>query len=146
MSRKQQRMPHDGVYARIRRSKAHGVGVFAIRDIPKGADLFSGDDSELIWKKKSALKLNKVPSGIRAMYEDFCIIEDDGGTYGCPKNFNLMTVSWFLNHNNKNPNVGCDRRYNFFALRDVKAGEELTVDYRTYNRFGNSTSGAGPNR
>ena len=122
------------------------MGVFAIRDVAKGTNIFSDDDSKVIWIRKGALKLDRLPTGIREMYEDFCIIEDDGEIYGCPKSFNLMTVSWFLNHNQKNPNVRCDRNYNFFALRDIKTWEELTVDYRTYNRFGNSPSGAGPNR
>ncbi|PYJ84527.1 MAG: hypothetical protein DME22_12480 [Verrucomicrobia bacterium] len=109
MKRKEPRtMPHEQVYARIGRSKIHGVGVFAIRDIPKGTKIFPDDDSELIW----------------------------GETYGPPNSFNLMTVAWYLNHS-KTPNVGCDKDYTFFALRDIKKGEELTADYHTYNEFAN---------
>src|SRR3974390_1496978 len=102
MKRKRQGVPHDGVYARMRRSEQHGVGVFAIREIPKGANIFPHDDSKLVWLKKSTLNLDHLPAGIKDMYEDFCIIEDDGESYGCPKNFNSMTISWFLNHNRRN--------------------------------------------
>jgi hypothetical protein len=43
-----------------------------------------------------------------------------------------LTVSWYLNSSSR-PNVGCDKHCRFFALRDIKCGEEVTVDYRTYN-------------
>lgn len=128
------KMPHEGVYARISPSKIHGVGVFAIRPIPKGTKIFAGDDSGLIWMKRSALKLDELPQKVRQLYDQFCLIEDKGETYGCPKSFNLMTVAWYLNHS-KTPNVGCDKDYVFFALRDIKAGEELTADYNAYNEF-----------
>lgn len=127
-------MPHDGVFARIKRSGIHGVGVFAISDIPKGTKLFQEDDSDLVWKTREELKLDTLPKEVRKLYEQFCLIKDKGENYGCPKNFNLMTVAWYLNHS-KHPNVGCDEDYSFFALRDIKAGEELTADYQTYNEF-----------
>ena len=130
-------MPHDGVYARTRKSKIHGVGVFAIRDIPKGTKVFPEDEGELIWKRRNSLRLDELPLEIRRLYDQFCLIKDKGETYGCPKNFNLMTVAWYLNHS-KTPNVGCDKDYIFFALRDIKEGEELTADYHTYNEFANA--------
>jgi SET domain-containing protein len=130
-------MPHDGVYARIMPSKIHGVGVFAIRDIRKGTKIFQEDDSELIWMKRSVLKLDELPKGIRQLYDQFCLIKDKGETYGCPKSFNLMTVAWYLNHS-ITPNVGCDKDYTFFALRDIKNGEELTADCHSYNEFANA--------
>ena len=127
-------MPHEGVFARIKPSEIHGVGVFAICDIPKGTKLFPEDESEIIWMKKSALKLDEMPQEIRQLYDQFCLIKNKGETYGCPKSFNLMTIAWYLNHS-KTPNVGCDRDYTFYALRDIKKGEELTADYQTYNQF-----------
>lgn len=130
--KKQPTAPHFGVYTRLRPSKHHGVGVFAIRDINKGTYIFYGDDDDVIWVNKD--KLKGVPKDIRKLYEDFCIIKNKGTLYGCPKNFNLLTVAWYLNES-KNPNVGCDQEYRFFALREIKKGEELTVDYKTYNEF-----------
>jgi len=132
-----QETPHSGVYARLRPSKIHGIGVFAIRNIPKGTKIFPADEGELVWKRKSDLKLDQLPQEIRRFYDQFCLIKDKGETYGCPKNFNLMTVAWYLNHS-KTPNVGCDQDYTFFALRNIRDGEELTADYHTYNEFLNA--------
>lgn len=131
-----QKTPHDGVYARIQPSKIHGVGVFAIRNIPRGTKLFEEDDSELTWKTKSELSLNELPENLRQLYDQFCLIKAKGEEYGCPESFNRMTVAWYLNHSKK-PNVGCDKEYSFYALRDIKTGEELRADYHTYNDFVN---------
>ena len=36
----------------------------------------------------------------------------------------------------QHPNVGCDvESYDFFALKDIEAGEELTVDYSKYREL-----------
>lgn len=124
--------PHYGVYARLAPSRIHGIGVFAIRNIKKGTPVFLGDDDEIVWKKKEELK--RLPGSIRRLYEDFCIIRSNGSVYGCPRNFNLLTVAWYLNESKK-PNVGCNEAYHFRALRNIRSGEELTVDYDTYNDF-----------
>jgi hypothetical protein len=42
-------LPHSNVFVRLQASPLHGVGVFAIRDIPKGAYVFLGDNEELCW-------------------------------------------------------------------------------------------------
>src|ERR1043166_6690979 len=43
--------------------------------------------------EKTSLHLDKMPRGIRQLYDQFCLIKDKGRTYGCPKSFNLMTVA-----------------------------------------------------
>lgn len=129
---KKSRPPHFRVCARIGVSRLHGVGVFAIRSIKKGKYIFYGDDEEIVWVKKR--NLGRLQREIRKLYQDFCIIKNKGTLYGCPKNFNLLTVAWYLNESKK-PNVACDQDYRFFALRNIKKGEELTVDYQTYNEF-----------
>ena len=127
---KKNSLPHYKVLTRICPSPIHGVGVFAISNIKKGTYIFYGDDEELMWVEKA--KLKSLHKEIRKLYDDFCIIKDKGTLYGCPKNFNLMTVAWYLN-SSKSPNVGCDKNYNFYALRNIKSGEELTADYATYS-------------
>lgn len=126
-------LPHGRVYTRLKPSKIHGVGVFAIRAIPKGVAIFPKDNAPIVWVKKS--KIKRLRGEIRRLYEDFCIIKDNGETYGCPANFSLMTVAWFLNEpkSSQKPNIGCRKDYTFYALRDIAADEELTVDYATFS-------------
>ncbi len=125
-------LPHYGVFARIRPSRRGGVGVFALRNIAKGTRIFPDDNDKIVWVSKR--RLNLLPPEVKRLYNDFCIVKDRGRLYGCPTSFNHLTVAWYLNSSPK-PNVGCERHYRFFALRDIKAGEELTVDYNTYNDF-----------
>jgi SET domain-containing protein len=122
-------LPHDGVFTRLQRSDIHGLGVFAILDIPKGAFLFKGDEEfKTVIVNASDIKL--LPASIKKLYEDFCPLHD--GKYECPENFNQLTISWYLN-SSKEPNVECRDNLLFYAARDIKPDEELTVDYETYS-------------
>lgn len=121
-------LPHEGVYTRLKPSKIHGVGVIAIRDIPKGTPVFAEDDDDIVWVDKK--DTGNLPPPLREFYDDFCIVKGD--MYGCPKNFDKLTIAWYLNSSDK-PNVVADENYRFYALRDIKAGEELTADYTTYS-------------
>lgn len=120
--------PHESVYTRIKPSRLHGVGVFAIQRIPKGARIFAGDDEGFHWIPRHSL--GRLSAETRRLYDDFAVIRED--RYGCPRNFNLMTVSWYLNESRK-PNVRCDANYDFFATTEIRPGEELTVDYASYS-------------
>jgi|SRR6266852_1439132 len=121
-------LAHHGVYTRLKPSKIHGVGVFAIRDIPKGTAVFAEDDDDIVWVDKAVT--DDLPEELKTLYDDFCIIKGD--KYGCPENFDKLTIAWYLN-NSDEPNVAADKDYRFYALRDIKAGEELTASYRTYS-------------
>ncbi|MCA9370379.1 MAG: SET domain-containing protein-lysine N-methyltransferase [Candidatus Peregrinibacteria bacterium] len=48
----------------------------------------------------------------------------------CPKYFNHMEIGCYLNHA-KNPNAMHDKEYRYYALQDIHAGEEITIDYNT---------------
>ena len=126
---KNKKLPHYGVFTRLGKSKKHGVGVFAIKDIKKGVYIFYGDDEDMVWVSKEAVDKLK-DENIKKLYSDFGPIKKN--KYGCPKNFNQLTVSWYLNESKK-PNVGCDKNYNFYALKDIKKSKELTTDYSTYD-------------
>jgi len=121
-------MPHHDVFARLKRSDIDGVGVFAIRAIPKGTYIFPGDDEDVVWIPKH--RLAGLSAEERKLYDDFCIIR--GELYGCPRSFNKLTPPWYLNESTA-PNVATDRNFRFFAKRRIKKGEELTVDYDTYS-------------
>jgi hypothetical protein len=128
--------PHIGVYTRLGCSKVdkNGVGVFAIRGIKKDALLFRGDNEEFLWVEKASF--GGQPRAIRRLYDDFAVLDES--QYCCPLNFNRLTVSWYLNEpaEGNEPNVRCEKgeeQYEFYALRAIKAGEELTVVYDTYS-------------
>jgi len=125
--------PHKGVLVRLKPSKmpGAGVGVFAIVDIKKGASLFEGENEEMLWISR---KLPPLRKELRRLYHDFAIFKKD--LLGCPKNFNVLTMAWYLNEPaaGKRANTRCDpKSYDFYAARTIKAGEELTVDYSTYS-------------
>jgi SET domain-containing protein len=120
------RAPHDGVYARLGRSRLHGVGAIAIRSIPKGARPFIGEDERVVWVPRAALK--DLPAEIRSFYDDFGILWRD--QLGVPVNFNRLSVGWYVNHSDE-PNLVAQDDGRFIALRHIHPGEELTADYRT---------------
>jgi SET domain-containing protein len=124
-------LPHEGVYTRLQVSKTHGVGVFAIRDIPKGTIVFSTDETEMIWIEEKDVA--NIHPALKKLYDDFAVIRN--GRYGCPKNFNMLTPGWYLNESRENPNVKCTDDFDFISIRDIRAGEELTVDYSTYSEY-----------
>lgn len=125
--------PHANVYTRLRPSNAAkgGVGVFAIRKIKKGTPLFLGENEEMLWVQEEAF--SKQPRQIRKLYEDFAVERDR--RYGCPQNFNRLTVAWYLNEPAPGAvaNVRCVKEtLDFFALQDIEEDQELTVNYPTY--------------
>ena len=129
-------LPHHTAYTRLGVSQAKpstsfpegkpGVGVFAIRDIPKGTYVFAPDDDEttLVHEKEvSGLEPN-----LQKLYQDFCP-KNEKGYHICPVHFNKMTPAWYVNESDQ-PNIGCDSELRFMALRDINSGEELLASYK----------------
>ena len=125
---KKSSLPSDKVFVRLAPSKLHGIGVVAIRDIKKGAEVFKGDNTKMVWIEES--RIQKLPAEIRKLYENFGVYKN--GRIGVPKNFNQLTPAWYVNHS-KTPNLRCNKSYDFVAERNIKSGEELTIDYSTYS-------------
>ena len=119
--------PHEGVYARIGRSRVHGVGVLAIRDIPAGTFVFRGESERVAWVSRAAVR--RLPAAVRSLYEDFGMVWGD--QLAVPPSLNMLSVGWYVNHSDR-PNVEADDDGRFRALRRIRKGEELTADYRTF--------------
>jgi SET domain-containing protein len=116
-------------YVMIQPSPLHGIGVFAIRDIPKGtSDLFSQGIGE--WIKLTMAEVEALPKHSRDLVENHCLFDED--FYYVPDyGFKLVDLVIYLNHSDT-PNVISVNDGEFFeAICDIKAGEELLVDYGT---------------
>ncbi len=116
-------------YVMIQPSPLHGIGVFAIRDIPMGTrDMFSQGVGE--WIKLTIAEVEALPKHSRDLVENHCLFDED--VYYVPDyGFKLVDLVIYLNHSDT-PNVISvnDGEY-FEAIRDIVAGEELLVDYGT---------------
>lgn len=121
------------VYLRLMPSPISGVGVFAIRDIPAGVDPFGEDDTDYEQIPIGEIRNDpEIPDAVKKYAEDMCAVE--GGFMFVPKDgVNKIDPGFFVNHS-ATPNLATsDGGKSFIALREIKAGEELTIDYYTYN-------------
>ncbi len=134
ISHMEPKLPHEDVYTRLGISKIHGIGVIAIKDIPKDTNIFSNDQLGMYWfDQKTVDDAVADKPEMRKYYNDFCVLKD--GKYGCPVNFNSMSVGWYINEpsGDYESNVVATSEYDFVALRDIQEGEELFVQYSTFS-------------
>jgi SET domain-containing protein len=111
----------------LKPSPVHGIGVFALRDIPRGCKtLFSKNVGE--WIKVPITDIDKLPEQSRNLVETYCLY-DETHYYLPDYGFKVMDLVNYLNHSST-PNVISvnDGEY-FESLRDIREGEELLVNY-----------------
>jgi len=114
-------------YIMLKPSPIEGIGVFAIRDIPKGCrTIFSAGVGE--WIKVAVTEVEKLPAHSRNLVETYCLYDEEN--YFVPDyGFKLMDMVLYLNHSSQFNIASVNDGEQFEALRDIKAGEELLVDY-----------------
>jgi len=114
-------------YITIKSSSVHGIGVFAIADIPKGCrEMFSRNVGE--WIKLPVTEVEALPAHSRNLIETYCLFDTDH--YYVPDyGFKVMDLVNYLNHSSSPNIISINDGEEFEALRDIKAGEELFVDY-----------------
>jgi len=117
-------------FVMLRPSPLSGVGVFAIIDIPKGCrDMFSAPDPEERWITLSKKEVDSLPEQAQFMIGNYCLYDEELNYFVPEKGFKKMDVSLFINHSDQ-PNIQSINDGDYFeALRDIKAGEELLLDY-----------------
>ena len=120
-----QHLKHE-VYCKLGVSNIHGVGVFALRDIPKGTQPLKSMVSRKE-KKFSRAELKEIPSSVRKHLANFCLV-DSGRVFVPEIGMNAINISVYLNHS-KTPNLFFNKQEVLEALRDIARSEELTIDY-----------------
>jgi|TARA_R100001530_G_C4243883_1_gene136033 SET domain-containing protein len=117
-------------------SKIHGIGVFAIRDIPKGINPLP------IIKPEKTIKLTdtdleSLPKEIAKKIKDI-FVRHNGIYHVYDLGLNCMGIKFHVNHSD-NPNIAVNEGvvtsgYNpFITLRDIQKGEELFWNYTISN-------------
>lgn len=115
------------IFAALQPSPVHGIGVFALRPIPKGCkNIFSHETGE--WILLSMEEVERLPPHSRNFVETYYLYDDDHyfiPSHGCK----VMDMANYLNHS-ATPNIRSvdDGRY-FETIREIQAGEELLIDY-----------------
>jgi len=119
----------ESTYVMIKASPVHGIGVFAIRDIPKGTqDIFSQGIGE--WIEVSKEEVEALPKHSRDLVENHCLFDEK--SYFIPDyGFKLVDLVIYLNHSDSPNVVSINDGERFEAIRDIACGEELFVDYGT---------------
>lgn len=120
---------HLSTYAMIQPSPIHGIGVFAIRDIPKGTkDIFSKESGE--WIKVSRSEVDALPAHSKNLVETHCLFDEDH--YYLPDyGFKKLDIVIFLNHADQPNIISVNDGVYFETTRDIACGEELLIDYGT---------------
>ena len=111
----------------IKPSPLDGIGVFAIRDIPKGCrTMFSKNIGE--WIKIPKAEVELLPAHSKTLIETYCLYDDEN--YFVPDyGFKVMDLVNFLNHSDE-PNITSINDGEFFeAIIDIPAGQELLINY-----------------
>jgi SET domain len=119
-------------YCRLAPSPIHGVGVFAVRDIPKGIDPFAiGIGYPQRWVTITPEELERAPRGVRGVFASLFLPEADASFRIPILGANLVDIGAYLNHSSR-PNMRTADGHGFITKRRIRAGKELTVDYATY--------------
>jgi SET domain-containing protein len=127
------------IFVKLKPSKVDGVGVFAIRDIPKNTFLFEtwkGDSGYFPIKEK---ELQKLPKDLYNHIKDIFLYSpdfpNDTNTYiqltnGC--HWIYTTPYYFVNSDINKSNID---KTTFKTTRDIKRGEEILSNYGRYERL-----------
>jgi SET domain-containing protein len=115
------------MYAMLKASPVHGIGVFAMQDIPKGCrTIFSKNVGE--WIKLPIADVEKLPDHSRNLVETYCLYDEEH--YYVPDyGFKVMDMVNYLNHSSTPNIISVNDGEYFEALTDIAAGEELLVNY-----------------
>lgn len=127
------------IFVKLKPSKIDGVGVFAIRDIPKDTFLFETWKGDSGYYPIKETELQKLPKDLYRHIKDIFLYSpefpNDTNTYiqltrGC--HWIYTTPYYFVNSNINNFNIDKDT---LKTTRNIKQGEEILSNYGRYERL-----------
>ena len=119
-------------YCQLQPSPIHGVGVFAIRDIPRNQNPFRtlAKYATTGFVRATEEDLAAVPPRLAALIRAL-FVPSAGRMYVPTCGLNIIYLDTYINHS-PHPNLRTKDGERFVTNRLIREGEELTVDYRTY--------------
>jgi SET domain-containing protein len=112
------------VFCKLGASPIHNVGVFAIRDIPKGTALTDYYGGEFKSYSISEKEFESIRPEIIDLIKQQTIFEPNMYRFDSPNSHQILEV--FMNHSSEPNSDGKT------ATRDIKAGEEVIKDYSVF--------------
>ena len=80
------------------------------------------------WIKIERSEIDALPAHSKELVETYCLFDED--FYYVPDyGFKVMDIVIFLNHSEEPNIISINDGEDFETLRDIKAGEELFIDY-----------------
>jgi SET domain-containing protein len=114
-------------FAALKPSPLHGIGVFALRNIPRGCkNIFSKETGE--WILLGMDEVEQLPTHSKNFIETYYLYDNDHyfiPAHGCK----VMDLANYLNHSGTPNLVSVQDGLYFETTRDIREGEELLIDY-----------------
>ncbi|MGC1320550.1 MAG: SET domain-containing protein-lysine N-methyltransferase [Candidatus Udaeobacter sp.] len=104
----------------VRESKIHGRGLFAITDIAKN-EIVAVKGGHIVDRKTLREKITPVLGPVE--------IQIDGDLFIAPVTEEERELSMLYSNHSCDANLGMRGEITFVAMRDIRAGEELTHDW-----------------
>ncbi|OSZ77843.1 hypothetical protein CAP36_15925 [Chitinophagaceae bacterium IBVUCB2] len=114
-------------YVTLKGSPIHGIGVFAIMNIPKGTrNIFSKGMGE--WIKVPISEVENLPEHSRSLIETYCLFDEEN--YFVPEyGFKMIDPVIYLNHSSTPNIISINDGEEFEAIVDILPGQELLINY-----------------
>jgi hypothetical protein len=110
----------------LRPSPIQGVGVFTTSPVARGDHLRLWQEED--WRFVTFAEAESDPE-LREFSAIYCVREAEG--FHCPLDFHRMSIGWYMNHSDEpNARYRDATSFEYCAVRDIAAGEEIVCDYR----------------
>ena len=117
---------HNDIYCKLAPSPIHGVGVFALKDIPINTVIFRVNLKTITVDSKF---LNRIHINVANYYNSMLL--SNLSTIEIPETgMSVIPTSYYLNHSEE-PNAKIDIENNLIvAKKNIYADEEVTINYK----------------
>ena len=118
-------------YCRPGVSHIHGVGMIAVRKIPKGTILMPSQGVSGTWKTLEWAHERNIEPGVVKMMQDYVCgsaFDSNDNLFVPSTPMTSFQTQMLINHSS-NPNTEMNHLNQLFATKDIQYDEELTQDY-----------------